>query len=308
MSDADKPHLSYKFQRLREQLRQAVLSGELTGRLPGERVLAKQFGANPKTLGKALNDLMLEGLLLRSIGRGTFVRDRQAEQPPRGPWLILLPAQRSGCPVAAELRKRNPDTHIMPAQPLRPGVIKQFSAVFDLDPQTPTQMHRDLCLRSLRTVVVDKPPQDLLMPTVILDRQHAAYCLARQLLLDGCRHLVAVDRPGQAVVYQAIHQAAQRYAAAARVTAADVQQLQKHSDGAGMGVIIDGAAEAAALAPQADVLKWKLASIGYAEAPPCMGYFLSPRSMADAACQLLEASSQQPAVLWLLGEYHPGRT
>ena len=63
----------YKFQRVREQIRRAVESGELTGKLPGERALSEKFGVNAKTLGKALTDLCLEGLLVRRVGRGTFV-------------------------------------------------------------------------------------------------------------------------------------------------------------------------------------------------------------------------------------------
>lgn len=66
--------LSYKFQRLREQLRQAILRGELTGQLPGERELGRRFEANSKTINKALTDLSREGLVVRQIGRGTFVR------------------------------------------------------------------------------------------------------------------------------------------------------------------------------------------------------------------------------------------
>src|SRR5438876_321031 len=72
--------LSYKFQRLRERLRDAVASGELAGKLPGERELARRFKANPKTLSKALTDLAAEGLLERSIGRGTYVRSTAAPE------------------------------------------------------------------------------------------------------------------------------------------------------------------------------------------------------------------------------------
>ena len=70
--------LSYKFQRLRESLRQAIAAGTLSGRLPGERSLAKQFQVNAKTLSKALTDLAAEGLLDRTVGRGTFVRQNDA--------------------------------------------------------------------------------------------------------------------------------------------------------------------------------------------------------------------------------------
>jgi DNA-binding FadR family transcriptional regulator len=55
--------LNYKFQRLRERVREAIASGELAGKLPGERELARRFNANPKTLSKALTDLAAEGLL-----------------------------------------------------------------------------------------------------------------------------------------------------------------------------------------------------------------------------------------------------
>ncbi|MFQ5423220.1 MAG: GntR family transcriptional regulator [Phycisphaerae bacterium] len=66
-------HLSYKFQRLREAIRQSIESGEYRDRLPGERTLGRLYDANAKTVNKALSDLCSEGLLVRHIGRGTFV-------------------------------------------------------------------------------------------------------------------------------------------------------------------------------------------------------------------------------------------
>lgn len=73
--------LSYKYQRLREQIRQAIERGELRGQLPGERVLGRRFNANAKTINKALCDLSGEGLLVRVIGRGTFVADSNGQLP-----------------------------------------------------------------------------------------------------------------------------------------------------------------------------------------------------------------------------------
>jgi len=72
--------LSYKFQRLREQIRQAILNGEFQSRLPGERELGRRFNANAKTINKALCDLSSEGLVVRHIGRGTFLA-RRGETP-----------------------------------------------------------------------------------------------------------------------------------------------------------------------------------------------------------------------------------
>src|SRR4028118_1349319 len=79
--------LSYKFQRLRERIRQAIETGELAGKLPGERVLARRFKVNAKTLSKALTDLAAEGLLERNIGLGTFVRGGEA---PREAHKVLM--------------------------------------------------------------------------------------------------------------------------------------------------------------------------------------------------------------------------
>src|SRR5947209_13548894 len=82
--------MSYKFQRLREKIREAVESGELVGKLPGERTLARRFHVNAKTLSKALTDLAAEGILDRSIGRGTYVKgSAPAPAVTTGRWLIL---------------------------------------------------------------------------------------------------------------------------------------------------------------------------------------------------------------------------
>src|SRR6185369_13492243 len=102
--------LSYKFQRLRERLRQAIASGELTGKLPGERQLSRRFRVNAKTLSKALTDLAAEGLLERSIGRGTFVRGQQEAQPQATDekWLLICDPDQLHSPVVQAISQANP--------------------------------------------------------------------------------------------------------------------------------------------------------------------------------------------------------
>src|SRR5271170_4495188 len=96
--------MSYKFQRLRERIRHAVDSGELSGKLPGERELAKRFHVNAKTLSKALTDLAAEGLLERSIGRGTFVKGSAPEpEVHAGPWLFITDAGQTESPLLKHL-------------------------------------------------------------------------------------------------------------------------------------------------------------------------------------------------------------
>lgn len=87
-------HLSYKFQRLREQIRASVLGGEFEHRLPGERELGRRYNANAKTINKALSDLSSEGLLVRKVGRGTFVASGHSngvcDRPQRSKACLLL--------------------------------------------------------------------------------------------------------------------------------------------------------------------------------------------------------------------------
>lgn len=65
-----------------QAVRDAVARGRFApgARLPGERVLARRFGIAHMTLRRALDELVTEGVLERSPGRGTFVA-RRPEAP-----------------------------------------------------------------------------------------------------------------------------------------------------------------------------------------------------------------------------------
>jgi DNA-binding transcriptional regulator YhcF (GntR family) len=86
--------LSYKFMRLRERIRERIERGEISGKLPGERALARRFKVNAKTLSRALTDLAAEGLLERTKGLGTWVRD-PAPIPPAEATVRVLHAAAS---------------------------------------------------------------------------------------------------------------------------------------------------------------------------------------------------------------------
>src|SRR5437763_14808957 len=106
------PGLSYKFQRLREKLRSAVANGELSGKLPGERALAKRFHVNAKTLSKALTDLAAEGILDRSIGRGTYVKGSAPAPSTDGRWLLLCAPEDAAGPLVERFRSINPELQV----------------------------------------------------------------------------------------------------------------------------------------------------------------------------------------------------
>src|SRR5947207_11581039 len=105
--------MSYKFQRLREKLREAIASGELSGKLPGERALARRFHVNAKTLSKALTDLAAEGVLDRSIGRGTFVKGSVPRGAAPTRWLIICDPDQISLPHVKILAANNPDAEIV---------------------------------------------------------------------------------------------------------------------------------------------------------------------------------------------------
>ena len=90
--------LSYKFQRIREQLRQAIRRGDFSGQLPGERELGRRLEANAKTINKALCDLASEGLLVRVIGRGTFVAEGNGRSPSESSEKVFHLFDAADCP------------------------------------------------------------------------------------------------------------------------------------------------------------------------------------------------------------------
>src|SRR5690349_13888871 len=178
-------NLSYKFQRLRERIREAIDRGELSGKLPGERALAKTFHVNAKTLSKALTDLAAEGLLDRSIGRGTYVKGSAPAAPAAGRWLVLCDAwQANGC-LVNRLRRANENLHVT-ADPgsvgkMRPSFLNQFDAVIDMAAATPEALLRDLVVRNLPVVAVGREPRTFSTHAVLADVALGAGRLARDL-------------------------------------------------------------------------------------------------------------------------------
>jgi DNA-binding LacI/PurR family transcriptional regulator len=66
-----------KVDQVKDRLRALIYQGRLHAghRLPPERELAKQFSVSTPTLNKAMAALEADGLLDRTVGRGTFVRE-----------------------------------------------------------------------------------------------------------------------------------------------------------------------------------------------------------------------------------------
>lgn len=312
---ADRPatRLSYKFQRLRERLRQAITSGELTGKLPGERALALRFHVNAKTLSKALTDLAAEGLLDRSIGRGTYVKGSQPAATPLGRWLILCDAgDVEDCLVEA-LRRQNADAQVSHAvERMRPSFLNQFTAVLDLATATPEAVLRDLVVRGVPVISVGHEARTYSMPAVLADIALAGSRLGRDLLLAGHRRLGVIERPGHSLLSHTLRQTAQRFDPHVNVETSGPGEIASLID-AGVTALVCDSIPAARRARHAierhPALSISLSAVGYtpddaSHAVPCSGYFVSATQVATTVANLLRDSvPTRPATLWLAGTF-----
>ena len=304
--------MSYKFQRLREKLRQAIDTGELQGKLPGERALAKRFHVNAKTLSKALTDLAAEGLLDRSIGRGTFVKGSAPPPVARGRWLLLCDSRDQDQLLIDAFRSANIDLHTAySAVDIRPSFLNQFSAVIDLASSTPESFLRDLVVRSMPVVAVNRELQIYSMNAVMIDAVLAVSRMGRDLMLAGHRRLAAVEPRGTSTIVQTLRKASDRYAAGAVVESFTPDEISTLIDHGFTGVVChstQSAAQVSALIERAGLRSpenLSLTAVGIgAESVPCSGYYCSSRQIVDAVVELLKAPTGRPTTLWLAAEFH----
>lgn len=226
-TNSSSARLSYKFQRLREQIRSAITNGEFTGQLPGERELGRRFGANAKTVNKALCDLSSEGLLVRQIGRGTFVAPENGQTAIAGrihPCLALLSAG------VSEAAYRHEMMESLRGALVEKGIVLETEAVArPVDGQIPLSgwpvparrstsalicypvnplsggigYFNDECLmegwrRHLPTVVLGALGRSAKVSAVAPDYGDAGYRLTEHLLREGCESVfVLVSAAGR---------------------------------------------------------------------------------------------------------------
>ena len=303
--------LSYKFQRLRERLRKAVESGELSGKLPGERELAKRFNANPKTLSKALTDLAAEGLLDRSIGRGTYVKGTAPQASATDQkWLILVDRHEDQAGLVEQIQRLHPDSEVATETTgMRPSFLNQFQAVIELSSRTPEAFHRSLLVRGVPVMRIGHEPGSFKVHAALLDRAYAAACLARDLFLAGHRRVLVIETGADTTVSDAVKTAAQRYLPHAAVERCNARDVQTIGDRTCSAILCDGEPAAQAvrdLTPSFPHLqRTALAALGMTQGQPaCTGIYVTASELATAATELLaEAQVHKPAVLWLTGTY-----
>ncbi len=303
-----KDGLSYKFQRLRERLRTAVSSGERSGKLPGERALARRFHVNAKTLSKALTDLAAEGLLDRSIGRGTYVKDATTAATDTakatGRWLIISDAQRAGAPLLKLFLQANPEAAVIDdLSAIRPSFLRQFTAVVDFAVGTPESFLRDLVVRNIPVVAVNREPNLYSINTVATDRALGANHLTRDLILSGHSHIAVVETIPRSVVGRAVKQAALRYGPEALVRMSRSDEVLTAIQAGATAIICDSVGCARDVRGRLDAPKEvSLCAIGCCnEQHPCSGQFVDCSVTARTVAEVITGAgnSQRPATIWL---------
>jgi len=311
-ADAD-VRLSYKFQRLREKLREAISSGELSGRLPGERRLARKFRVNAKTLSKALTDLAAEGLLDRSIGRGTFVKGtaETSAAAPQQKWLIICEPEQARSAVVARLLAANPDAQCsigMPPQ--RPSFLNPFKGVVIFSPAVPDAFIRDLVVRNISVVVAGRQPSTFSTHTVLIDRSHGAATVARDLFLAGHVRVAVVEEQGCSELTTAVRQTARRYSPQASIEPIFATDVPAAIEQGATAIVCDSFDAASNVQTTLDHLRLQiprqvsLAAIGSGnEECQCSGYYVSPEQFSDAILEILRDNTAKRSIsLFLAGK------
>jgi DNA-binding transcriptional regulator YhcF (GntR family) len=302
--------LSYKFQRLRERLRTAVASGELQGKLPGERTLARRFHVNAKTLSKALTDLAAEGLLDRSIGRGTYVKGQApSAQVRRGRWMIIADTDRTDSQLVQLFGEASPEGEIVTdVTALRPSFLKQFDAVIDLGTHTPASFIRDLVVRNVPVVAVNCEPETYSVNTVSTDRVTGANLLARDLIIGGHNRIAVVRSLPRGGVPHAVELAAQRYGTNTVIQVCEKDEVVAVVKAGATAILCDSVEVARQIKPILAAANLRipedvsLVAVGCcAEDAPCSGHFADTRVVAKSVTDLLRdgAVGHRPTLLWM---------
>lgn len=305
--------LNYKFQRLRERIRHAVRTGELAGKLPGERILARRFHVNAKTLSKALTDLAAEGLLERSIGRGTFVAGQAPQEPQQNRWLLLVEAEAASDPLVTELLKLNPEARLATAEEIvRPSLVSQYAVVVNCSSAASQGLYHDLAIRGVPVIETRRALHHYSTHAVLLDRHLAAFCLGRDMLLAGHTRLAAVDVAGSTTVFAGLSQAAARYGNGI-VETLTPEQLHEAIDDDTTAFVCDGVELASHILCMLEGMGLRpglhspltLGAMGTLGSDICCsGYYVDPARQATAIADLARTlQPHRPSMLWLTGTF-----
>ncbi len=223
-----------KHRQINNSLEHEIRSGrwKVGDRLPSEAELVRRFGASRITVGRAVRDLQLAGLVERRAGSGTYVKDVEHRLDalsfgllipdlgeteifePICQGMMASPLAREHALVWGSLKGRTGSKEERAWDLCRQYVDRRVSGVFfaPLELSPARDEFNERILQALNgagipVVLLDRPPgphpqrghHDL----VALDHRLAGYTTAEHLLLRGARRLAFVGVPDAAATVDA---------------------------------------------------------------------------------------------------------
>jgi GntR family transcriptional regulator of arabinose operon len=222
-----------KYRQVYATLRRGIQAGHWKrgARLPSEAELVRTFGASRITVGRAVRELQIAGLVERRVGSGTYVRQPQAPGalsfglliPDLGETEIFEPICQGmmasplarehalvwGSPIGAGASKADRAWQLC-----RQYIDRRVSGVF-FAPLELTGERDDINHRIARVLDRARIPIVLLDRTVLpyphrghhdlvgIDNRHAGFVITAHLLGLGCRRIVFVALPQGAATVEA---------------------------------------------------------------------------------------------------------
>lgn len=303
--------LSYKFQRLRERIRAAIDAGELVGKLPGERSLARQFNVNAKTLSKALTDLAAEGVLERNIGLGTFVRDGTNTSATQSRILMLADHGSESLINALAARGLQAQAHTDTAD-LPPSLVSPFDLILVASDSVRDETVRDLIVRGKNVVALNRQTRPYSTNAVLPHAPHAAVHAAKRLAAMGHKKLLVVAHPDHDDIHHSVAHALPntetRSATAAEAVAAQQAGFTAAVCDAQIAPEVLNAVRSAGLSVPDAFSLMAYGRLGQSLAN-CCGHYVTDDCVAQALADLVAAGlPHKPLTLWLSGIPHDAGT
>jgi GntR family transcriptional regulator of arabinose operon len=212
-----------KYRQIYDSLKQAIASGtyQRGQRLPSESELVKSFGASRLTVGRALRELQLGGIIDRRVGSGSYVSGAVSQGytfglliPELGQTEIFEPI----CRGMAELELDEPhvllwgksptnsrDVEKQAQESCQQWIAKKVSGVFfaplEYTPEKDTINIRIAELFEAAGIplgLIDRDivpyPERSRHDVVSIDNRRAAYVLTRHMLDVGCKRVIFIGR------------------------------------------------------------------------------------------------------------------
>jgi hypothetical protein len=171
---------------------------------------------------------------------------------------------------------------------------------------TPEGFLRDLVVRNVPVVAINREPDVYSINVVGPDRAMAAGLMARDLFMLGHRDVVVVETLPRSPAGHAVRQAASRYAPDALVRVCPVSEVAEAVGAGATAVLCDcpvGATQVRAELERAGAGEVSLCAVGCCDdEAPVSGYYAHQRRVAQAVLDLLKAGGaggQRPAAVWL---------